>query len=176
MVRRFIAGAALASVAACSVAGCGSEEKKDGPEVAWAGKACGVLTKGAPLQVPKLDNAGVVKSKASIVKLLEGISDRMRTLEMGLAGLGAPPVDNGQAVFTTAMGNLTSTHSTVTTASRNLERARVTDKKSLERAVGQLGKAFGKYGAYQGPVQDFRKNPKLNAAFDKAPACKSQGS
>ncbi|MGP4029343.1 hypothetical protein [Actinomadura sp. 3N407] len=176
MVRRFIAGVALASVAACSVAGCGSEEKKDGPEVAWAEKACGVLTKGAPLQVPKLDNASVLTSKASIVELLEGISERMRKLEMGLAGLGAPPVNNGEAVFRSAMSNLTSTHSTVTTASRNLQRAKVTDKKSLQQAVGQIGKAFGKYNTYQGPEQDFRKNPKLSAAFDKAPACRAQGS
>ncbi|MFG2087475.1 MULTISPECIES: hypothetical protein [unclassified Spirillospora] len=172
MVRRFIAGVALASVAACSVAGCGSEEKKESPEVAWAGKACGVLTKGAPLQAPKLDNASVLKSKASLLKLLEGISDRMRKLEMGLTGLGAPPVDNGEAVFKTAMSNLMSTHSTVTTASRNLERAKVTDKKTLQRAVGQIGQAFGKYNTYQGPEQDFRKSPELNAAFDKAPACK----
>ncbi|TDC81171.1 hypothetical protein [Actinomadura sp. 7K507] len=175
MVRRFIGGVVLASVAAFSVAGCG-EEKKEGPEVAWAGKACGVLTKGGPLPVPKLNNASVVKSKASLVKLLEGVSERMRTLEMGLSGLGAPPVDDGEALLNTVMSNLTSTHSTVTTASRNLERAKVNDKKSLQQAVGQMGRAFGKYNTYQGPEQDFRKNPKLNAAFDKAPECKAKGS
>lgn len=172
MARRFIAGVALASAVAFSAAGCGSEEKKDGPEVAWAGRACTVMTQAAPLQVPKLNNANVLKSKASLVKLLDGITKRMRTLEVKLSGLGVPPVDNGEALLSTAMRNLTSTHSTVTTASRNLERAKVTDKKSLQRAVTQLGNAFGRYNTYQGPEQDFRKDPKLNAAFNKAPACK----
>lgn len=172
MIRRMLAGATLASAVALSAAGCGSAEKKDGPEVAWAGKVCGVLTQSAPLQVPKLNNANVLKSKASLIKLLDGISKRMRTLEVKLTGLGPPPVDNGEAVLSTAMRNLTSTHSTVTTASRNLERAKVTDKASLQQAVTQLGNAFGRYNTYQGPEQDFRKNPKLNAAFNKAPACK----
>ncbi len=172
MVRRFIAPVALASVVVLSAAGCGSE-KKEAPEVAWAAKACGVLAQGAPLRVPKLDGADVLKSKASLVKLLESISARMRTLETGLSGLGAPPVDNGQALLSGAMRNLTSTHSTVTTASRQLERGKVDDRKSLRRAVGQIGKAFGRYSSYQGPEQDFRKDPKLNAAFAKAPACTS---
>jgi hypothetical protein len=171
MVRRSIALVALASAAALSVAGCGSE-KKDGPEVAWAGKACGVFTQNAPLQVPKLNNASVLKSKASFVQLLDGVGDRMRTLEVKLSGLGAPPVDNGEAVFSTTMRNLTRTHSTVTTASKQLQAAKVTDKRSLQRAVGQIGKAFGQYNTYQGPEQDLRKNPQLNAAFAKAPACR----
>lgn len=171
MVRRSVALVALASAAALSVAGCGSE-KKDGPEVAWAGRACGVLTKSAPMQVPKLDGASVLKSKASLVQLLDGISDRMRALETSLSGLGAPPVDNGDALFSTTMNNLTRTHSTVTTASKNLKRAKVTDKRSLQRAVDQMGRAFGQYSGYQGPEQDLRKNPELAAAFAKAPACK----
>ncbi len=98
MVRRFIVPVALASAMALSAAGCGTE-KKDPPEVAWAGRACAVLAQGAPLQVPKLDSADVLKSRASLVKLLDGISTRMRTLETGLSGLGAPPVDNGEAVM-----------------------------------------------------------------------------
>jgi hypothetical protein len=171
MVRRSVALVALASAAALSVAGCGSE-KKDGPEVAWAGKACGVLKQDAPLQVPKLDNASVLKSKASMVKLLDGIGDRMRTMEVKLSGLGAPPVDGGEALLSTTMRNLTRTHSTVTTATKQLQQAKVTDKRSLQRAVTQVGRAFGQYNTYQGPEQDLRKNPKLNAAFDKAPACK----
>ncbi|TMR38768.1 hypothetical protein [Actinomadura geliboluensis] len=170
MVRRFIVPVALASAMALSAAGCGTE-KKDPPEVAWAGRACAVLAQGAPLQVPKLDGADVLKSRASLVKLLDGISTRMRTLETGLSGLGAPPVDNGEAVMAGAMRNLTSTHSTVTTASRRLEQAKVTDAKSYRQAVGQIGRAFSRYSAYQGPEQDLRKDPKLNAAFAKAPGC-----
>ncbi|TDD67918.1 hypothetical protein E1293_37475 [Actinomadura darangshiensis] len=171
MVRRSIALVALASAAALSVAGCGSE-KKEAPEVAWAGRACGVMTQSSPLPVPKLDNASVLKSKASFVQLLDGISDRMRTLEVKLSGLGAPPVEGGDALLRTTMSNLTRTHSTVTTASRQLAKAKVNDKRSLQQAVGRVGKAFGQYNTYQGPEQDLRKNPKLNAAFGKAPACK----
>ncbi|MFD0684244.1 hypothetical protein [Actinomadura fibrosa] len=173
--RRVVAGMALASAVAVAAGGCGSGggEEKDGPEVAWAGKVCGAMNTGGNLSVPKIDNADVLKSRASIVKLLDDISQRMRKLETGLQGVGAPPVANGKALYTTAMGNLTRTHSTVTTASKSLHRAKVTDQKSFQRAVGRVGQAFGQFNTYQGPQQDFRKDPALNAAFEKAPACQA---
>lgn len=174
MDRRLIAAAALAGTAVLSAAGCGSGEKKDPPEVAWAAKVCGVLTKDGPLPVPKIDSANVLESKASLIKLLDGISTRMRKLETGLQGVGAPPVANGEALYATAMANLTRTHSTVTTASKNLNRAKVSDKKSLQRAIGRIGLAFGQYRDYQGPQQDFGKDPKLGAAFSKAPGCQGK--
>lgn len=175
MVRRMIVGMALAGTAGLALAGCGGGAKKhDGPEVAWAGKACAAMNQGAPLAVPKqLNSADVVQSKASMVKLLGGISTRMQSLEVKLQGLGAPPVADGQALLTTAMGNLTRTHSSVSTATKHLRSAKVTDKKSLQRAIGQVGVAFSQYKTYQGPQQDFRKDPKLNAAFAKAPACRT---
>lgn len=175
MVRRLIAGVVLAGTAACSVAGCGTDAKKDhaGPEVAWAGKICTTMAQTSALSVPKLNSADVLKDKKSLAKLLDGIAKRMATLEMNLQGVGAPPVPNGKQLFTTAMGNLTRTHSSVSTASKRLQKAKVTDKKSLQTAVKQVGTVFAQYNTYQGPQQDFRKDPKLNAAFTKAPACKT---
>ncbi|MBO2464830.1 hypothetical protein [Actinomadura violacea] len=175
MVRRFIVATALAGTAGLALAGCGGGGKKhDGPEVAWAGKACAAMNQGAPLAVPKqLNSANVLQSKASMVKLLDGISTRMASLEVRLQGLGAPPVAGGQALLTTAMSNLTRTHSSVSTATKRLHKAKVTDKRSLQQAIGQVGVAFSAYKTYQGPQQDFRKDPKLNAAFAKAPACRT---
>ncbi len=84
----------------------------------------------------------------------------MRTLEMSLSGLDAPPVDNGEALLSEAMRNLTSAHSTVTTASRRLERAKVADKKSLQQAVDQIGKAFGPTTATRGPSRISARTPR----------------
>ncbi|WP_433331937.1 hypothetical protein [Spirillospora sp. CA-294931] len=175
MDRRLIVGIALASVAAFSAAGCGSDSKeaKEAPEVVWAGKACGALKQTSALPVPQIEPANVAKSKASLVNMLEGIGQRMRTMEMALAGLGKPPVPNGDALYRTTMGRLTSTHSGVTTAKRRLEQAKVTDAKSLKGAMDQMKKAFGSYNGYQGPQADLRADPALNAAFAKAPACQT---
>ncbi|MFI0351214.1 hypothetical protein [Actinomadura sp. 9N407] len=174
MVRRLIVGVALASSAALSVAGCGSDEPKEAPEVAWAGKACGVLNQGKTLAVPKIDAVDVVQSKQNLVTMLDDISARLKTLSMDMQGLGAPPVPGGQAVHATAMGRLTSTSSAVTTASRQLRKAKVTDAKSLQRAIKRVGAAFAAYSGYQGPQQDLRANPALNSAFAKAPGCQAE--
>jgi hypothetical protein len=177
MVRRMIAGVALASAAALAVTGCSSDDDrpKVAPEVAWAGKACGVLNQTAAVPLPKTRTANVAQSKASIVKLLGDISTRLRTLSMNVQSLGAPPVPGGKELHATAMSRLTSTSSAVSTAKLNLERAKVTDRGSLKQAVDQVGKAFKAYGEYRGPQQDFRSNPTLNSAFAQVPACRATG-
>jgi hypothetical protein len=173
MVRRLIVGVALAASAALSVAGCGTDKPKQAPEVAWAAKACGVLNQGETLPVPKINSADAVRSKQALVTMLGDISARLKTLSMDLQGLGAPPVPGGQAVHATAMGRLTSTSSAVSTATRNLRKAKVTDTASLQRAIRQVGTAFTAYSDYQGPQRDLRANPALNSAFAKAPACRA---
>lgn len=178
VVRRIIVGAALASTATLSVAGCGSSSDDGGSggggsdkQVAWAAKACGVINQTPSLPVPKLQLTNAVKSKQSIVKLLNDVSVRLRTLSMNLNGLGAPPVTGGQATFTATMSKLSMTSSTVSTAKLRLERAKVTDSKSLQQALVPVKAAFTQYGGYQGPQQDLRANPALATAFDKVPTC-----
>ncbi|OLT17053.1 hypothetical protein BJF79_48545 [Actinomadura sp. CNU-125] len=172
MVRRVIAGAVLAGTAALAVAGCGSEEKKEPPEVAWAGKLCGISAQLPSMKVPELRAADALTSKKSLVKLLADVSQRMRTFETEMQKLGAPPVEGGEKLYKDAMTNLMQTRSTVSTASLRLEKADVKNEKSLQKAVAQMGDAFGKFQTYQGPEQDFGKNAELKAAFAKAPSCK----
>ncbi|MBO2455895.1 hypothetical protein J4573_53090 [Actinomadura barringtoniae] len=180
VVRRIIVGVALASTATFSVAGCGSSSDDGGSggsggasekQVAWAAKACGVINQTPSLPVPKLELANAAKSKASIVKLLNDVSVRLRTLSMNLKGLGAPPVTGGEATFNATMSKLSMTSSTVSTARLRLQMAKVTDTKSLEQALGPVKQAFTQYGTYQGPQQDLRANPALATAFDKVPTC-----
>ncbi|MBE1531795.1 hypothetical protein [Actinomadura algeriensis] len=176
MVRRVIAGAVLAGTAALAVAGCGSEEKKEPPEVAWAGKLCGISAQLPSMKVPELKAADALTSKKSLVQLMGDISKRMRTFESEMQKLGAPPVSGGEQLFKDAMTNLMQTRSTVSTASMRLEKTDVKNEKSLRKAVDQMGEAFGKFQTYQGPQQDFGKNAELKAAFAKAPACKTGAS
>ncbi|MFD0906073.1 hypothetical protein [Actinomadura sediminis] len=173
MVRRVIAGAVLAGTAVLAAAGCGSEEKKDPPEVAWAGKLCDISAQLPAMKVPELQAADAATSKKSLVQMLGDISQRMRTFESEMQRLGAPPVTGGEQLFKDAMTNLMQTRSTVSTASLRLEKADVKNEKSLQKAVGQMGDVFGRFQTYQGPRQDFAKNAELNAAFAKAPACKN---
>jgi hypothetical protein len=178
VVRRIIVGVALASTATFSVAGCGSSSGDDGggsgatdKQVAWAAKACGVINQTPSLPVPKLQLTNAAKSKQSIVKLLNDVSVRLRTLSMNLKGLGAPPVTGGEATFNAALSKLSMTSSTVSTARLRLQMAKVTDTKSLQQALGPVKQAFTQYGTYQGPQQDLRTNPALATAFDKVPTC-----
>ncbi|QFG23663.1 hypothetical protein [Actinomadura sp. WMMB 499] len=173
MVRRVIAGAVLAGTAALAAAGCGAEEKKDPPEVAWAGKLCGISAKLPSMDVPRLQGADASASKKSLIELLDGVSSRMRTFESEMQKLGKPPVEGGDRLFKDAMTKLMQTRSTVTTASMRLEKADIENQKSLQKAVAQMGDAFGRFQQYQGPEQDFAKNAELKAAFAKAPACGS---
>ncbi|MFV2176028.1 hypothetical protein ACFHW2_20050 [Actinomadura sp. LOL_016] len=171
MVRRVIAGAVLAGTAALAVAGCGSEEKKEPPEVAWAGKLCGISAQLPSMKVPELQSADALTSKKSLIELLEGVSTRMRTFEAEMQKLGAPPVQGGDRLFKDAMAKLMQTRSTVSTASLQLEKTDVRNQKSLQKAVAQMGKAFGQVQTYQGPQQDFQQNAEMKAAFAKAPPC-----
>ncbi|MEV5825982.1 hypothetical protein AB0L25_10430 [Spirillospora sp. NPDC052242] len=171
MVRRVIAGAVLAGTAVLAAAGCGSEEKKEPPEIAWAGKLCDISARLPTMKVPELQAADAATSKKSLVQMLDDISQRMRTFETEMQELGAPPVTGGEQLYKDAMTNLMQTRSTVSTATLRLEKADVKNEKSLQKAVGQMGEVFGRFQTYQGPEQDFAKNAELKAAFAKAPAC-----
>ncbi|TQK51709.1 hypothetical protein FBY35_2125 [Streptomyces sp. SLBN-118] len=172
--RRRVAIALLLSVAAAAaltLTAC-SSEVDDGPQVDWASGFCGsVQDAGATLPLPALDGKKPGQSHTQIVTFLDALADQLAILEMKMKQEGAPPVDGGEATFRKALAHLSEASLTLADTLAELRQAKVTDRKSLQAALDKAGAGIDKAGAYQGPAQDFRADPELKKAFEKAPEC-----
>lgn len=178
MARRLIIGVMLASVTAVSAAGCGGSDnksKKDGPEVAWAGKVCdSVGQRSAQLQLPQVNSKDSKSLKTGYYRFLGNLSAQLKALEGSLQGAGAPPVSGGPATLTKATTNLKAAQTAVDGAQAELGKAKTTNIKVFQASLAKVGQTMAKFSGYEGPVKDLRTNPALSVAFDKAPSCSSR--
>ncbi|MBD0747800.1 hypothetical protein BG418_03350 [Streptomyces sp. CBMA152] len=163
--------AAVLAAACLAVTGCGSSSQPP-PEVDWAAGVCRHLTdSGARLAVPTVDRTQPVRAQRQMVTFLTALSDRLGALRTAMGKDGAPPVDGGAAAFGKALAHLDKARASVGEAAATLSRATVTDQKSLNSALDAAGTSLRAVGAYKGPADDLRTDPKLKAAFDESPGC-----
>lgn len=173
MVRRMIGGIAVACVMALPMTGCGGDDTPD-PKIAWAAKVCdGVKMNTKKVQVPSLDPTNAKKSRTAILNFLGDMNTQLSAQATSLSASGAPPV--GDTTYQTALANLGHVRTELTSVSSSLEKAKVTDMKSLTRALGAYQTKMSGFGSYQGPAKDLRANADLNAAFGEAPQCNGVG-
>lgn len=168
---RAAARLALLAAAVGLAAGCGSAAQPP-PEVDWAGGVCAHLAdSGAGLAVPAVDKARPARAKDQMVTFLTALSERLGTLRADMRRDGAPPVDGGVAAFGTALARLDRARTSVGDAVATLSKAKVTDERSLKSALDAAGSSLKAVGAYKGPAEDLRADPKLRKAFDDNPDC-----
>ncbi|MEO3788299.1 hypothetical protein ABGB12_33650 [Actinocorallia sp. B10E7] len=182
MARRWILAALLAVAAGGAAAGCSSGGEKEaaaktpllGPEAEWAEKVCTTVAgQGLQLKMPALDASQGAQAKKGIVDFLTQVSAQMQKMDEGLRAAGPPPVDGGQEKVDKALTRLDGARKAVGRATTTLNKAEVTDEKSLQAALGSVAKVMVKYGEYQGPLQDLKvADPKLNIAFLAEPSCR----
>ncbi|MFG2003293.1 hypothetical protein ACGFNU_29440 [Spirillospora sp. NPDC048911] len=173
MVLRMIGGIALACAVALPMAGCGDDDKPD-PKVAWAAKVCdGVKRNTKKVQAPSLDPRSAKKSRTAILTFLGDMNSQLSAQATSLSSAGSPPV--GDTAYRTALANLSQVRTELTTVSASLEKAKVTDMKSLTRTLSSYSAKMSGFGAYQGPAKELRANADLNAAFGETPQCNGVG-
>ncbi|MBR7674667.1 hypothetical protein [Streptomyces daliensis] len=155
-----------------ALAGCGSGEK-DGPEVAWAGRVCSHVGDGAQnLKLPASQGKKPEEVKEGALQFLDALSGELSRLGKGIKKEGKPPVSGGEATYLRVLKTLGNTRGAVADASETLRRAKVEDTASLQKALAKAGKAMADFNAYEGPAKDFKSNPELSPAFEKADSCK----
>ncbi|WAL99668.1 hypothetical protein [Streptomyces sp. Je 1-369] len=169
--------ASLGVAAAVALSGC-SSRADDAPQVDWASDVCdSVQDVGSELTLPASngkdgkDREDAKKYHSEVVTFMDALGRRLGALDKKMRHEGAPPVDGGDAAYEKALGNLRSARSSLADTTARLKKADVTDEKSLEAALKQAGEGLRKASAYQGPAHDFRADPELGKAFDKAPEC-----
>ncbi|QES45497.1 hypothetical protein DEJ49_34935 [Streptomyces venezuelae] len=163
--------ASLGVVGAVLLSGCSSRADDD-PQVDWASGVCdSVQDVGSELPLPASDHKDAKKYHAEVVTFMDALGRRLGALDKKMRHEGAPPVDGGDAAYEKALGNLRTARTSLAGATARLKKADVTDEKSLEAALKRAGEGLRKASAYQGPAHDFRADPALGKAFDKAPEC-----
>ncbi|MDG4865968.1 hypothetical protein P8605_48235 [Streptomyces sp. T-3] len=164
--------AALAvAVATAALSAC-SSRVDDGPQVDWASGVCdSVQDVGSKLTLPASDQKDAKKYHSEVVTFLDELDRQLGALDKKLRQDGAPPVEGGDAAYKKALANLRDARSGLAGTTAELKAAEVTDEKSLKSALKKAGAGMKKAGAYQGPAHDFRADPALRQAFDKAPEC-----
>ncbi|MGW0537182.1 hypothetical protein [Streptomyces sp. NPDC003032] len=156
---------------AAPISGC-SSRVDDGPQVDWASGVCdSVQDVGSKLTLPSSDQKDAEKYHSEVVTFLDALGHRLATLDKKMQQDGAPPVDGGDAAYKKALANLREARDSLSGTTAQLKKAKVIDKKSLKAALKKAGAGMDKAGAYQGPAHDFRADPALRQAFDKAPEC-----
>ncbi|MGP9017355.1 hypothetical protein ACT1U9_02965 [Streptomyces sp. BR1] len=169
-LRRTALGSLVVAVGLMAT-GCGSSSQPP-PEVDWAAGVCQHLTDtGARLAVPTVDRTQPVRTQRQMVTFLTALSDRLGALRTAMGKDGAPPVDGGAAALGKALAHLDKARASVGDAAATLSRAKVTDQESLNSALDAAGTSLRAVGAYKGPADDLRADPKLKAAFDESPGC-----
>ncbi|NGO67728.1 hypothetical protein [Streptomyces boncukensis] len=173
MVRCVAAGALLLAAAAAAGCGSGADSRPErDPAVAWADGVCGHLgERGREVRVPRIDNRKPEAAQRRITAFLGDLSRELGTLERNMKREGPPPVKGVRDSFDRAMNKLGTAQRSLDQAAAKLRKAPVTDGKSLTEALRDAGRAVRATGAYQGPAQELRAEPKLRRAFDQAPGC-----
>lgn len=165
--------AALAVAVAATVVGC-SSRVDDGPQVDWASDVCdSVQDVGSQLKLPVADQKDAKKYHAEVVTFMEALDRQLGALDKKMRQDGAPPVDGGAAAYKKALKNLRGARGSLADTTSELKKAKVTDERTLKAALKKAGEGMGKAGGYQGPAHDFRADPALKQAFDKAPECEN---
>lgn len=165
--------AALGVAVAATVSGC-SSRVDDGPRVDWASDVCdSVQDVGSKLKLPAADHKDAKKYHAEVVTFMEALDRQLGALDKKMRQDGAPPVDGGDIAYKKALKNLRGARSSLAGTTSELKKAKVTDEKSLKAALKKAGEGMDKAGGYQGPAHDFRTDPTLKQAFDKAPECEN---
>ncbi|WP_371530660.1 hypothetical protein OG302_36355 [Streptomyces sp. NBC_01283] len=163
--------AALGVAVAAVVSGCSSRVDED-PKVDWASDVCdSVRDVGSKLTVPTADSRDAKKYHAEVVTFMDALGRQLGALDAKMRQEGAPPVEGGDAAYKTALANLRNARSSLAGTTAELKKAKVTDEKSLKAALKKAGKGMDQASAYQGPAHDFRADPALKQAFEKAPQC-----
>ncbi|MEU5884818.1 hypothetical protein [Spirillospora sp. NPDC047279] len=174
MVRRMFCGIALAGLVVLPMSACGGDDDKPDPKVAWAAKVCdGVKKNTRKVQAPALDPKNARKSQTAILGFLGDMNDQLSAQATSLSAAGAPPV--GATAYRTALANLTQVRDELTSVTASIEKTRVTDMKSLTRALGSHQTRMSGFNSYQGPAKELRANVELNTAFSDAPQCNGVG-
>ncbi|MEE1927055.1 hypothetical protein V1J52_02470 [Streptomyces sp. TRM 70351] len=180
MNRRITSAVALAAAAVLSAAGCSSSEGGGGGGagpagelVTWAGDVCGHLHDGGrQLTMPEVDPGDAPAARDSAASFLDALSGQLGTLAENLRKEGPPPVSSAEDTYDAAMKALAETRKSVESAHTTLSQTEVEDPESLQDAFAEAGRSMGRAAAYEGPAEDLRKDPGLNAAFEEAPACR----
>lgn len=175
MIRRSIV---LITVLAAVLSGC-SDAGSRGPDAkqdatAWAEQVCQSLREGgtALAQLPQLDPRKPAKAKAGVVTYLQTLRKALGTMEKDLRAAGTPPVADGGAAYTKALGTLKDISDAVDSAVTRLRKAKVDDKAGLQKALARAGKDMAKVRQVGGPAADLKSNPELGEVFATAPTCK----
>lgn len=165
--------ATLAVAVAVTMSGC-SSRVDDGPQVDWASDVCdSVQDVGSKLTLPAADHKHPKKYHAEVVGFMDALGRQLGALEKKMRQDGAPPVEGGDAAYKKALKNLRGARSSLAGTTAELRKTEVTDEKSLKAALKKAGEGMDQAGGYQGPAHDFRADPALKQAFDKAPACEN---
>jgi hypothetical protein len=171
-MRRRIAAAALLTTVTVMATGCTTAEPEGGPQITWAGGFCDeVQNLGSELTLPEGDNESPKDYRTEVVGFLDALDGQLGVLEKNMETGEAPPVEGGQGVYDKALKRLREARESLSITTEGLKDARVTDKKSLEKALREAGAGIKKAGAYEGPAQDLSSHPELKRAFEEAPAC-----
>lgn len=165
--------AALGVAVAVTVSGC-SSRVDDGPQVDWASDVCdSVQDVGSELKLPAADQKDAKKYHAEVVTFMETLDRQLGSLDKKMRQDGAPPVDGGDVAYKKALKNLRGARDSLAGTTSELKKAKVTDGRSLKAALKKAGEGMDEAGGYQGPAHDFRTDPALKQAFDKAPECEN---
>ncbi|MCX2968342.1 MULTISPECIES: hypothetical protein [Streptomyces] len=192
--RRARAAATVALVTALATAGCssggdggsggngasggnggdGGSPATESALVTWAGDVCGHLQAGGrQLSMPSSGADDPQSARENAVTFLDGLSQQLGTLAENLEREGPPPAEGGEDAYADALRTLEETRESVRTALTTLEGAEVDDAATLQRAFTQAGEDMSAAAAYEGPAEELKQSPELNAAFEESPACRN---
>ncbi|GGS17016.1 hypothetical protein [Actinokineospora fastidiosa] len=186
MVRRPLIAAAVALV----LAGCGNDEPAapepapqppatttttTGDAVAWAERVCSsVAPEVKKLSAgPDIDPNDPKAAKTNLVAYLDTLVAALDRMTAAIRDAGAPPVPDGEVAADRAMQTLQEAKTQVEQSRTELAAADVSNQAAFQKAFTNVGEDLQRLSELENPMAGLRGNEELDAAFEKAPSCRT---
>lgn len=142
--------------------------------VAWADKVCtGIKDDVAALSTqPDIDQTNPQAAKDGLVAYLSTLETSLDGMASAVTDAGDPPVDGGAEAVKGFTDTIATAKTAVTTAKGKIEAAPVDDPTAFAAAVSSVGSDLTALSNMEDPTKSFSDNKELDAAYNKAPACK----
>lgn len=125
---------------------------------------------GAP---PELDLGNLSATRQAYIEYLTNARNAAEQANEQLSSVGAPPVDNGQEVFTNMRTQLTQVREDLDQALAQLNQADPNDAVAIGLALGSAANVLGALGNRAQVLSDLAIEPQLRAAINQTPECQN---
>jgi hypothetical protein len=150
-----------------------ADQPADEATVAWTGNVCSALAPVAETlrTPPPVDFTNAAATREAYLAYIDATLQDAEQAVRQVEGSGPPPVEGGDALAREVRGHVEDLTEDLTEARVQLERADPNDVGAIGQAVAAVGNLMGSLGNSAQAIGELRVDPRLDAAFERAPEC-----